>query len=350
MSQPSRLQVEIGADPPGRLDKALAREVPESAGLSRTRLARLIAEGHVRRAGVPVTEPKAPVQAGELYEIALPEPEPTHMAAEEIPLAIVHEDEEVIVIDKPAGMVVHPAPGSPSGTLVNALLAHCGGQLPAVGGSARPGIVHRIDKETSGLLVVARTDRAQQALAAQFAAHTVHRRYVAFCHGVPEASDPRLRGLAGVSFEAGGVLRIDLPLGRHPVDRQRQAVQRRGGRHAITRARVAARHGAPPAAARLDCWLETGRTHQIRAHLAHVGHPLIGDRVYGRRRRAPASALGAEVAAFVDAFPRQALHAAELGFVHPVSGKELHFTAPLPADLAQLQAMLERAPRERQAN
>jgi 23S rRNA pseudouridine1911/1915/1917 synthase len=345
MSQPSRLEVEIGADPPGRLDKALAREVPESAGLSRTRLARLIAEGRVRRAGVPVTEPKAPVSAGEVYEIELPEPAPTHMQAEPIPLSIVYEDEEVIVIDKPAGMVVHPAPGAPSGTLVNALLAHCGGQLPAVGGSARPGIVHRIDKETSGLLVVARTDRAQQALAAQFAAHTVHRRYVAFCHGVPEASDPRLRGLPGVSFEPGGVLRIDLPLGRHPVDRQRQAVQRRGGRHAVTRAELRARFGSPPAAARLDCRLETGRTHQIRAHLAHVGHPLIGDRRYGGRRRAPASALGEEVAAFVDAFPRQALHAAELGFVHPASGARLLFTAPLPNDLSALEAMLSCAGR-----
>lgn len=328
----------IGANPPPRLDKALARDVPEAAALSRTRLARLIEEGAVRVDGVAVTDAKARVAEGDRVEITLPTMRETHMEPEAIALDVVFEDDALIVIDKPAGMVVHPAPGSPEGTLVNALLHHFGGRLSGVGGTRRPGIVHRIDKDTSGLLVVAKSDAAHQGLAAQFAAHTAERAYGAVVHGVPDAGDPRLRGLAGVAFEPGGVLRITTELARHRTDRQRQAVVAHGGRRAVTRARVIESFGG--AAALLECRLETGRTHQIRVHMAHAGHGLIGDPVYGGRRRLPARALppgGAEAAL---AFPRQALHAGSLGFTHPVSGEWLRFDVPLPEDMRVLLAAL----------
>ncbi len=331
---PRSLDVRIGADPPARLDKALARDVPEAEGLSRSRIARLIAEGAVWRDGAPVTDLAARVGAGDVLALRIPEAAPMHAAPEALPLAIVHEDADLVVVDKPAGMVVHPAPGSRGGTLVNALLHHFG-TLP--GGPLRPGIVHRIDKDTSGLLVVAKTDRAHQGLAAQFAAHTVERRYLALCHGVPDAADPRLGGMAGVSFEPGLVLRIEARLARHRTDRQRQAVVPAGGRHAVTRARVIETFGAPPALALLECRLETGRTHQIRVHLAHVGHGLVGDPTYGGRRRVPAGTPARDA---VEAFPRQALHAATLGFRHPVSGAPLSWSTGPPADLMDLLASL----------
>ncbi len=332
------VRVEIGENPPSRLDKALSRDVPEAAALSRSRIARLIGAGQVRRVGsaAPVTDQKARAAPGEIYEIAIPEAAQTHMEPEAIPLAVLFEDEDLIVIDKPAGMVVHPAPGTPSGTLVNALLHHFGGHLSGVGGKNRPGIVHRIDKDTSGLLVVAKSDAAHQGLAAQFEKHSVERHYKAIVHGVPEASDPRLRGLRGVSFEPGDILRITSGLARHKTDRQRQAVYFGSGRHAVTRARTIERFGTPPAAALLDCWLETGRTHQIRVHLAHAGHGIIGDPVYGGRRRLSPRAVGEAGAEAARAFPRQALHAATLGFTHPVSGEAMRFEAPLPADMAGL--------------
>ncbi len=329
----------IAADPPARLDKALARDVPEAASLSRSRLARLITEGAVSREGAPVTDPSAAVAAGDRIEIDLPEPAETHMAPEAIPLDIRFEDPDLIVVNKPAGMVVHPAPGTPGGTLVNALLAHCGDALSGVGGEKRPGIVHRIDKDTSGLLVVAKSDHAHHGLAAQFEAHSVERVYQAVCHGVPDASDPRLRGLRGVSFEEGGILRITTQLARHKTDRQRQAVLFSGGRHAVTRVRVVRRLAAGGAAL-LECRLETGRTHQIRVHLAYAGHGLIGDPVYGGRRKLSAKSAGVKGAAVAAAFPRQALHAAELGFIHPVSNEILRFQAQMPRDMAELLAVL----------
>jgi len=341
---PGPLVFRIGDDPPPRLDKALSRDVPEPAALSRTRLARLLAEGAVRVNGAVQRDAKARVAAGDLVEIVVPEARESHMAPEAIPLAVVHEDDDLIVIDKPAGMVVHPAPGSPEGTLVNALLHHCGAGLSGVGGAKRPGIVHRIDKDTSGLLVVAKTDAAHQGLAAQFAAHRVERQYVAVMHGVPEASDPRLCGLRGVGFEQGNVLRIATHLARHRTDRQRQAVLHDGGRHAVTRLRVAETFGIPPVAALVECWLETGRTHQIRVHLAYVGHGLIGDPVYGGHRKLSEKALPEGAAVAVRDFPRQALHAAVLGFLHPVSGRALRFEAPLPEDMAALIAALRGRP------
>lgn len=309
--------------------------VPEDAALSRSRLARLIADGAVTGPDGPARDGKARVAEGQEYHIALAPPEPVETRAEAIPLVIAHEDDDLIVIDKPAGMVVHPAPGSPSGTLVNALLAHCGDSLSGIGGEKRPGIVHRIDKDTSGLLVVAKSDRAHHGLAAQFEAHTANRRYLALAHGVIDAADPRLRGTPGVSFEDGLVLRIATHLARHPSDRQKQAVYADKGRHAVTRARLLERFGTPPAAMLVECRLETGRTHQIRVHMAHCGLGLIGDQTYGGSRRASARALGA-VAEAVQAFPRQALHAAHLGFVHPVTGVAMGFDSPLPPDMQTL--------------
>ncbi|WP_210527910.1 RluA family pseudouridine synthase [Rubellimicrobium arenae] len=330
-----RLSFDIAANPPRRLDKALARDVPDES-LSRSRLARLIAEGAVRVGGEVRTDPSGPVAEGDRVEIEIGPPEESHIGPEPIPLDIVWEDADLIVVNKPPGMVVHPAPGATSGTLVNALIHHCGPSLSGVGGMLRPGIVHRIDKDTSGLLVSAKSDRAHQGLAAQFEAHEVERHYLAVCHGRPESSDPRLAGLRGVSWEPGGVLRIATRLDRHRTDRQRQAVTWEGGRHAVTRARVVEPFGSPPSAALIDCWLETGRTHQIRVHMAYAGHGLVGDPVYGGHRKASIRALGPEGAAAIEGFPRQALHAATLGFVHPVTGQRLRFEAPLPADMSEL--------------
>ncbi|MDS9467433.1 pseudouridine synthase [Paracoccus sp. MBLB3053] len=318
-----------------RLDKALASLAPEEAALSRSRLSKLIAEGAVCGPSGPVSDGKAKAEPGE-YRVEIGEPEPLEALPEAIPLNIAYEDDELIVVDKPAGMVVHPAPGAPNGTLVNALLAHCADSLSGIGGAARPGIVHRIDKETSGLLVVAKSDRAHQGLARQFADHSAHRRYLAIAHGMIDAADPRLRGLKGLAFEPGGVLRITTLLGRHPSDRQRQAVSFERGRHAVTRARLVESFGAPPSAMLVECRLETGRTHQIRVHMAHAGLGLVGDPVYGGSRKPSAKALGADAASAIAAFPRQALHAAELGFEHPVSGEKLAFTSTLPSDMAEL--------------
>ncbi|WP_298913244.1 RluA family pseudouridine synthase [uncultured Roseobacter sp.] len=330
----------IDETPPQRLDKALARDVPVEAALSRTRIARLITEGAVAVDGWVVKDPKARVAEGAKVEIEIEEAQESHIRPEDIALDIVFEDNDLIVVNKPAGMVVHPAPGSPSGTLVNALLAHCGESLSGVGGMKRPGIVHRIDKETSGLLVVAKSDAAHHGLAAQFEAHTVERYYQALVYGVPDANDPRLRGVKGANFEPGNILKITTQLARHKSDRQRQAVLFQGGRHAITRARTTERFGSPAVIALTECWLETGRTHQIRVHLAHAGHGLVGDPVYGGKRKLARAALSEASSEAVTKFPRQALHAAVLGYDHPVTGQKLRFEAPLPQDMAELLGLL----------
>lgn len=342
--QPLQIAVVIGANPPDRLDKALARDVPEQAALSRSRLSRLIAEGAVSLNGAIITNAKAKVAAGDRLVVAVEPPEDLAAQPEDIPLHVIHEDAELIVIDKPAGMVVHPAPGSPRGTLVNALLFHCRDTLSGIGGAKRPGIVHRIDKETSGLLVVAKTDRAHHGLAAQFEAHSAERRYLALVHGVPDPGDPRLNGVKGVSFETGGVLKITTRLERHRFDRQKQAVFFDRGRHAVTRVRVLDRFGTPPQVALVECRLETGRTHQIRVHMAHVGHGLVGDPVYGGRRKAAVSALPEGAAEALLGFPRQALHAATLGFEHPVTRERMSFEAPLPQDMRDLLTALGGGP------
>ncbi|WP_323771025.1 RluA family pseudouridine synthase [Antarctobacter sp.] len=334
------LRVEIADNPPPRLDKALARDVPEEAALSRTRLARLIAGGAVSRDGVVLDDPKAKVAVGDVLDIAVPPAEDYDVVAQDIPLVVVWEDDDVIVIDKPAGMVVHPAPGTPDGTLVNALLHHFGGKLSGVGGEKRPGIVHRIDKDTSGLLVVAKSDRAHHGLAAQFEKHTARRAYLALAHGVPEIADPRLVNTRGVKPGPDGGVTITSGLARHKTERQRQAVYFDGqGRHAITHVKLLERFGQPACLSLVECRLETGRTHQIRVHMAHAGHALIGDPVYGGRRKMSEKALGSAYGP-ARAFDRQALHAAELGFDHPVTGEPLMFTSPLPGDMADLLAAL----------
>ncbi len=336
----TRVEFAIAEAPPVRLDKALARDVPETASLSRSRLARLLAEGAVRVNGAVVTDPRAKVVEGDLVGIVVEIAEDYHVKGEDIALDVVFEDADLIVINKPTGMVVHPAPGTRSGTLVNALLHHCGDTLSGVGGEKRPGIVHRIDKETSGLLVAAKSDRAHHGLAEQFEAHSVERHYRAVCYGVPDANDPRVRGVKGASFEAGNILKLQTQLARHKHDRQKQAVVWAGGRHAVTRARIVQALGTPPVAALLDCWLETGRTHQIRVHLAHAGHGLIGDPTYGGRRKLSEKAVGAAGLEAARTFARQALHAATLGFEHPVSGEMMRFEAPMPDDMQQLIAAL----------
>lgn len=335
-----QIEFQIAAAPPPRLDKALARDVPAEENLSRTRLVRLIEDGAILVNGQAVSDAKARIDEGATVVITVADAEDSHIGPEDIPLTVVHEDDELIVIDKPAGMVVHPAPGSPNGTLVNALLHHCGADLSGVGGVKRPGIVHRIDKETSGLLVVAKSDAAHHGLAAQFEAHSVERYYRAICYGVPDANDPRLRGVKGVSFEPGNIMRLTTQLARHKTDRQRQAVLFHGGRHAVTRARVVESFGEPAGLALIECWLETGRTHQIRVHMAHAGHGLVGDPVYGGKRKLAGRAFGPATAEAVRAFPRQALHAAVLGFEHPVSGELLRFESQMPEDMASLVARL----------
>jgi 23S rRNA pseudouridine1911/1915/1917 synthase len=337
MSSLSRLvRVEIQPDPPARLDKALARDVPEAESLSRSRLMRLIADGQVSIKGQVVTDSKMRVEEGDIIEVTVPVSVDVDTLAEPMDLRIVHEDADLIVIDKPAGMVVHPAPGSPTGTLVNGLLHHFGGALSGIGGEKRPGIVHRIDKDTTGLLVVAKSDAAHHGLAAQFEAHTAKRRYLAVVYGVPDAGDPRLRGVPGTHWESGGTLRISTQLARHKTDRQRQAVLFKGGRHAITRMRLLERYGTPETAALVECRLETGRTHQIRVHMAHVGHGLIGDPVYGGRRKLSVKAVGDVGSEAARQFCRQALHAASLGFIHPVTLDHMMFEAPMPADMCHL--------------
>jgi 23S rRNA pseudouridine1911/1915/1917 synthase len=241
-----------------------------------------------------------------------------------IPLQVVYEDKDLIVIEKPAGLVVHPAAGNPDGTLVNALIAHCGTSLSGVGGVARPGIVHRLDKDTSGLLVAAKNERAMGSLAKQFANHTIERAYHAVVWGAPRAGDGIVEG----------------QIGRNPFDRKRMAVLRGGGKQARTRYRLVEKFGDPdkPFASLIECRLETGRTHQIRVHLTHIGHPLIGDPAYGKSRQAPRPKTTAQEVAFAAAsnFPRQALHAYILGFQHPTLHKSMRFESRWPTDLAEL--------------
>ena len=293
-----------------RLDKALA----EASGLSRERVKVLIGEGRVTLGGKPATQPSAKVEAGVPFEIAVPPAMEATAAAENIPLSVVYEDEHLIVIDKPAGLVVHPAAGHAGGTLVNALLHHCKGQLSGIGGVARPGIVHRIDKDTSGLLVVAKSDAAHDGLAKQFADHSIERAYYAVVAGHP-------RPLSG---------RIEGHIGRSDANRKKMAVLPAGssrGKRAVTHYKVLKELKN---SALVECRLETGRTHQVRVHLASIGHALLGDPVYGRTPadlRPILKTLG---------FHRQALHAAVLGFVHPISGKSLRFASEMPADMKEL--------------
>jgi 23S rRNA pseudouridine1911/1915/1917 synthase len=292
-----------------RLDRALAAAVPT---LSRERLKSLIRSGAVEAEGKAVRDPATKVRGEEALRVAVPEPSSPHNEAQDIPLTIVFEDEHLLVVDKPAGLVVHPAAGNLDGTLVNALLHHCAGQLSGIGGVARPGIVHRIDKDTSGLLVVAKTDVAHEGLAKQFAAHSIDRRYLAIVNGVPNTSEGA----------------VDLPLARSATNRKKIAVvEGRRGKRAVTHWK---RMQLLRDAALVECRLETGRTHQVRVHMASLGHPLLGDPVYGRSGKTHGKLLN-ELK-----FHRQALHAAELGFIHPVTKRRLSFSSPMPPDMQEL--------------
>jgi 23S rRNA pseudouridine1911/1915/1917 synthase len=336
----------------GRLDRVLAAHVVE---LSRTRLKALIEGGSVAVDGHTIRDPGHRVNSGAAIVVAVPQPAPAKPAAEAIPLAVVYEDDNIIVIDKPKGLVVHPAAGHWSGTLVNALVAHCGDSLSGIGGERRPGIVHRLDKDTTGLMVVAKNDRAHKALAAQFASHgrdgrPFERGYLAFVWGAPD----RPRGS------------IDRPIDRHKVARDRMAI-REGGREAVTHWEVLERYGggkggarrsegAPtltlprergregrgsePIASLLACRLETGRTHQIRVHLASIGHPLMGDDVYGPGFRTKSALLPQPAQAALADLGRQALHAHILAVEHPITGEIMRFRSELPTDLSRLRDML----------
>jgi 23S rRNA pseudouridine1911/1915/1917 synthase len=302
----------------GRVDKALAEALPE---FSRGRIQALIADGRVTRDGVAITDGSAKAAAGD-YRLEIPPPEPADPQPEAIPLIVLYEDEHLIVLDKPAGMAMHPAPGSETGTLVNALLHHCGDTLSGIGGVARPGIVHRIDKDTSGVVVAAKTDAAHHGLSALFATHDIERAYIALTRGAPSP----VRGV------------IEGAIARSPHDRKKMALVKSGGRHAVTHYTVARAYGPTdrPLAAKVSCRLETGRTHQIRVHLASKGAPCLGDPVYGSG--SPAAPVKAAIeAAWLS---RQALHAAVLGFRHPITGETIRCESPLPPDMAKLEALL----------
>ena len=315
-----------------RLDRVLASHMTD---LSRSRLKTLVLAGQVTIDGAPVLDPGRKVRADDAIAITVPAPEPAEPRAEPIPLNIVYEDDAIIVIDKPKGLVVHPAAGNWTGTLVNALIAHCGDSLSGIGGVRRPGIVHRLDKDTTGLLVVAKTDRAHRKLAAQFADHgrtgALERAYLAFVWGVPA----RPKGT------------IDKPIDRHPHARDKMAV-RPGGRTAITHWEVLERYAGADqkgVASLVECRLETGRTHQIRVHLAAIGHPLMGDSVYGPGFKTKASQLPERARDALAALDRQALHAHMLVLEHPVTGELLHFRSELPADLAALRCAMSQPAR-----
>ncbi|MGN6821148.1 MAG: RluA family pseudouridine synthase [Sphingomonas sp.] len=291
-----------------RLDRALADAVPT---LSRERLKALISSGAVSdHSGALLRDPAKKAVAGDVITVAVPAPKPAHNEAQDIPLEIAFEDEHLIVIDKPAGLVVHPAAGNLDGTLVNALLHHCGGSLSGIGGVARPGIVHRIDKDTSGLMVAAKTDRAHEGLAKQFADHSIDRRYRAI--------------VSGHRATASGS--VDAPLARSPQNRKKVAIVRSGKRAVTHWRKIKALHEADL----VECKLETGRTHQVRVHMASIGHPLIGDPVYGRTKQVHRKVLETLN------FRRQALHAAHLGFIHPITRNALSFDSEIPSDMREL--------------
>lgn len=303
------------ADEGKRLDVFLAERLPD---ISRTRLKDLIRQGRLRTASGQITEPAYRVKGGDAYRLEVPPAVAATPAPEDMPLEILFEDEHLLVLAKPAGVVVHPAPGHSGGTLVNALLAHCGDSLSGIGGVRRPGIVHRLDKDVSGVLVVAKHDRAHLGLAGQFSVHSAERVYEALVWGVPSPPSGR----------------IDRPVGRHPVDRLRMAVVA-GGKRAATNYRLL--EAAGTRAGRIELRLETGRTHQIRVHLSSIGHPIVGDRLYRARKLPP---MPAAARAALEGLGRVALHARVLGFTHPVSGETLRFEKPAPPVFAHLLELL----------
>ncbi len=313
MAEPALVEITEG-ESGRRIDAVLAERLED---LSRSRLQSLMRDGHLTVGDRVVTEGKRRVKPGERYRLVVPPLASLNLVPENWPLAVVFEDDDLLVVDKPAGLVVHPSAGHDRNTLVHALLGHCGASLSGIGGIERPGIVHRIDKDVSGLLVVAKHDRAHRGLAGQFTLHSVDRLYEAVVHGMPSPS-------AGT---------IDRPIGRHPVDRKRMAIVSTG-KPAVTRYRLLASEGG--LIARIELALQTGRTHQIRVHLSGLGHPLLGDRLYhSRRHRELPAALRAEI----ETLGRVALHARVLGFTHPGTGERLRFESPPPAIFDRLLAL-----------
>ncbi len=329
LPQDTTLQVTVAAEQAGaRLDRVLAAALDD---LSRSRLKALIEDGQVRQLekserGEIVRSPSAKVNAGDAFEVTIPAPVDAIPVGQDIPLKILYEDDDLVVLDKPAGMVVHPAPGNPDGTLVNALIAHCGESLAGIGGVRRPGIVHRLDKDTSGVMVAAKTATAHADLVEQFSARSVDRAYHAIVWGLMTPAAGEIEGA----------------IGRHPKNRKKMAVRETGGKHALTRYKTLAVYGGGLASL-VECRLATGRTHQIRVHLSHRGNPLVGDPQYGRAtgRRDAVSALDADIKRQIGAFSRQALHARVLGFVHPKTGQHVDFNTELPDDMAHLKRILE---------
>jgi len=330
MAAPQQTEtVTIAAEEAGeRLDRILALRIPS---LSRSRLKALILAGEIAIGGRTIRDPGQRVKSGDVVAVAVPEAEPAAPVGEAIPLNIVYEDDAIIVIDKPKGLVVHPAAGHASGTLVNALIAHCGESLSGIGGVKRPGIVHRLDKDTTGLMVVAKTDRAHRSLSAQFANKAkgpLERGYLALVWGAPA----RPKGT------------VDAPLDRHPHARDKRAV-RKDGRTAVTHWQVLERYAGKdgePVASLIECRLDTGRTHQIRVHLAHIGHPIMGDATYASGYKTKGSRLTPEARAALEGLGRQALHAYLLGLEHPSSSKTLEFRSELPEDFTRLRHELAR--------
>lgn len=320
------IEITIPEDAAGlRLDKILSNLLPDH---SRARLQALVKDGQVILRGNPdrtIKSPSHSVKPEETYCLTIPAAEEPVPLPEAIPLDVIYEDSDLIVVNKPAGMVVHPAPGSPTGTLVNALLHHCGDSLSGIGGVKRPGIVHRIDKDTSGLLIVAKNDKAHHGLAEQFAAHTIERRYHAVCKGHPKPFSGKIEG----------------NIGRNPHDRKKMALVKSGGKWAATHYKTlnAFQQNNVPVAAHIECQLETGRTHQVRVHMMSVGNPLVGDPLYARPT-VPGNIRG-EVRTALQTFNRQALHAKSLGFLHPISGKDFNFECELPHDMSHLLQALE---------
>ena len=303
-----------------RLDKVLTAACPQ---MSRAQVQRLVSQGQVFVNGEPVEDNSRKAKAGEEYEIRVPEPEDAVPEAEDIPLDIVYEDADLLVVNKPAGMTVHPAPGAYRGTLVNALLFHCKDGLSGIGGVKRPGIVHRIDKDTSGLLVVAKNDFTHRALTEQFTVHSIERTYWAVVYGLPNPLSGRIEG----------------NIGRSPYDRKKMAIVKSGGKPAVTNYKTLKVCGT--AAALVQCNLETGRTHQIRVHLGSIGCHLVGDQLYVKSRKSAVSGISAEQKDYINHFPRQALHAKSLGFIHPRSGELMQFDSELPSDFNELIEFLQ---------
>ncbi len=312
----------VGAAEKGqRMDKFLAANI---AGVSRSQVQRLILQGCLSCDDEVIADNSFKVRIGDVYQLEIPAPDEAEPRPEDIPLDVVYEDDDLIVVNKPAGMTVHPAPGAPSGTLVNALLFHCRGGLSGIGGVKRPGIVHRIDKDTSGLIVAAKNDLAHRGLCEQFFVHSIERTYFAVVYGLPNPAQGR----------------IEASIGRSPYDRKKMAVVQSGGKTAATNYKTIQNFGG--AAALVRCNLETGRTHQIRVHMASIGCNLIGDKLYEKAKKTSLKFSSPDKKAYVNAFPRQALHATTLGFIHPRSGEKLSFSSEFPADMAELIEVLKR--------